>query len=151
MKKELQDNKIKNIQNSEIKKFNRDEVKVYGPTRFIKSIKYSLDGLFYAYRYEQSLWLHGLVTILAIIMGFIFKISLSEWAIIFIALGAILALELINTAIEAAVDLTTTEIHPLAKIAKDCGSAASFVMSIVSIVISLFVFGPYLMELFELI
>lgn len=84
-------------------------------------------------------------------MGFIFKISLSEWAIIFIALGAILALELINTAIEAAVDLTTNEIHPLAKIAKDCGSAASFVMSIVSIVISLFVFGPYLVELFEFI
>ncbi len=84
-------------------------------------------------------------------MGFIFKISFSEWAIIFIALGAILALELINTAIEAAVDLTTTNIHPLAKIAKDCGSAASFVMSIVSIVISMFVFGPYLMKLFELI
>lgn len=84
-------------------------------------------------------------------MGFIFKISLSEWAIIFIALGAILALELINTAIEAAVDLTTSEIHPLAKIAKDCGSAASFVMSIVSIVISMFVFGPYLLELLELI
>ena len=145
MKKELPDNK-----NSK-KEFNRDDVKVYGIMRFFKSIKYSLDGLYYSYRYEQSLWLHGLVTILAIIMGFIFKISLSEWAIIFIALGAILALELINTAIEAAVDLTTTEIHPLAKIAKDCGSAASFVMSIVSIVISMFVFGPYLMKLFELI
>lgn len=147
MKKELQD-KAKDMN---IKKFNRDDVKVYGIGRFLKSIKYSLDGLYYAYRYEQSLWLHGLVTILAVIMGFIFKISLSEWAIIFIALGAILALELINTAIEAAVDLTTTEIHPLAKIAKDCGSAASFVMSIVSIVISMFVFGPYLLELFELI
>ena len=59
------------------KGFNRDEVKVYGFARFFKSIKYSLDGLYYAYRYEQSLWLHGLVTILAIIMGFIFKISLS--------------------------------------------------------------------------
>lgn len=145
MKKESQDNK------AEIKEFNRDDVKVYGLGRFFKSVKYSIEGLYYAYRYEQSLWLHGLVTILAIIMGFIFKISFSEWAIIFIALGAILALELINTAIEAAVDLTTTEIHPLAKIAKDCGSAASFVMSIVSIVISMFVFGPYLMKLFELI
>lgn len=145
MKKEPQDNK------TEIKEFNRDDVKVYGLGRFFKSVKYSIDGLYYAYRYEQSLWLHGLVTILAIIMGFIFKISFSEWAIIFIALGAILALELINTAIEAAVDLTTTKIHPLAKIAKDCGSAASFVMSIVSIVISMFVFGPYLMKLFELI
>jgi len=145
MKKESQDNK------TEIKEFNRDDVKVYGLGRFFKSVKYSIEGLYYAYRYEQSLWLHGLVTILAIIMGFIFKISFSEWAIIFIALGAILALELINTAIEAAVDLTTTNIHPLAKIAKDCGSAASFVMSIVSIVISMFVFGPYLMKLFELI
>lgn len=147
MKKESPDKVVIN----ENKKFNRDDVKVYGIGRFFKSIKYSLNGLYYAYRYEQSLWLHGLTTILAVIMGFIFKINLSEWAIIFIALGAILALELINTAIEAAVDLTTTEIHPLAKIAKDCGSAASFVMSIVSIVISMFVFGPYLLELFELI
>lgn len=142
MKKELPD---------KVESFNRDDVKVYGIGRFFKSIKYSLSGLYYAYRYEQSLWLHGLSTILAIIMGLIFKIKLSEWAIIFIALGAILALELINTAIEAAVDLTTTNIHPLAKIAKDCGSAASFVMAIVSIVISMFVFGPYLLEILELI
>ncbi len=130
-------------------KFEREKVKVYGPMRFIKSIKYSLDGLFYAYRYEQSLWIHGFAVLLAVILGIAFQIKLSEWAIIFIALGIILALELINTAIEAAVDLTTAKIHPLAKIAKDCGSAASFVMSIVSIVISLFVFGPYFLELFD--
>lgn len=141
----------KDNRNKEIKKFNRETVKVYGISRFLKSVKYSLDGLVYAYRYEQSLWLHGIVTILAIALGIIFKIKLSEWAIIFIALGSILALELINTAIEAAVDLTTSEIHPLAKIAKDCGSASSFIMSIVSIVISLFVFGPYLMDLFKLL
>lgn len=148
MKKVSQD---KDLNKSEMKKFSRESVKVYGIERFFKSIKYSLDGLIYAYRYEQSLWIHGFATILAIIMGFIFKIKFSEWAIIFIALGSILALELLNTAIEAAVDLTTSEIHPLAKIAKDCGSAASFVMSIVSIVISMFVFGPYLMDLIKLL
>ena len=141
MKQEQQDNKKE--------QFVREKVKVYGPMRFIKSIKYSLDGLFYAYRYEQSLWIHGFAVLLAVILGIIFQIKLSEWAIIFIALGIILALELINTAIEAVVDLTTTEIHPLAKVAKDCGSAASFVMSIVSIVISLFVFGPYFLDLFN--
>ena len=140
MKQEQQDNK---------EKFVREKVKVYGPMRFFKSIKYSLDGLFYAYRYEQSLWIHGFAVLLAVILGFVFQIRLAEWAIIFIALGIILALELINTAIEAAVDLTTTEIHPLAKVAKDCGSAASFVMSIVSIVISLFVFGPYFLEIID--
>lgn len=145
MKKELQD---KALRKKDMEKFSRQSVKVYGVARFFKSIKYSLDGLYYAYRYEQSLWLHGFATILAIILGIIFKIKLSEWAIIFIALGSILALELINTAIEAAVDLTTTKIHPLAKIAKDCGSAASFIMSIVAIVIALFVFGPYLTAIF---
>lgn len=140
----------KEINKKEMKKFNREDVKVYGFGRFSKSIKYSLDGLFYAYRYEQSLWIHGFVSLIAISMGIIFQIKLSEWAIIFIALGIILALELINTAIEAAVDLTTSKIHPLAKIAKDCGSAASFVMAIVSIIISLFVFGPYLQNLWNL-
>ena len=145
MRKTLQGKELKK---TDIEKFNRENVKVYGYKRFLKSIKYSLDGLMYAYRYEQSLWIHIFATILAVVLGIIFRIRLSEWAIIFIALGIILALELINTAIEAAVDLTTSEIHPLAKIAKDCGSAASFVMSIVSIVISLFVFGPYLMKLF---
>ncbi|MCM1053397.1 MAG: diacylglycerol kinase [Ruminococcus sp.] len=137
----------KELDKQDMKEFKREAVKVYGFSRFFKSIKYSINGLVYAYKYEQSLWIHGLATILAITMGIIFKIKFSEWAIIFIALGSILALELINTAIEAAVDLTTTKIHPLAKIAKDCGSAASFVMAIVSIVISLFVFGPYLQEL----
>lgn len=140
MKQESQD---------KLEEFNRESVKVYGFKRFLKSIKYSMQGLFYAYRYEQSMWIHGLATVLAITMGIIFKIKLSEWAIIFIALGIILALELINTAIEATVDLACSKIHPLAKIAKDCGSAASFVMSIVSIVISLFVFGPYLLEILK--
>ena len=145
MRKTLQGKELKK---TDIEKFNRENVKVYGYKRFLKSIKYSLDGLMYAYRYEQSLWIHIFATILAVVLGIIFRIRLSEWAIIFIALGIILALELINTAIEAAVDLTTSEIHPLAKIAKDCGSAASFVMSIVSIVISSVVSGPYLMKLF---
>lgn len=142
MKSELKDktSKEKNI-------FNRDNIKIYGFKRFLASVKYSLEGLYHAYRYEQSLWIHGACTILAVTLGLLFKIKLWEWAILFIALGSILALELINTAIEATVDLATEEVKPLAKIAKDCGSAASFIMSIVSFVISLFVFAPYLKEI----
>lgn len=129
----------------------RDKIKQRGIKRFFASIKYSIEGLIYAYRYEQSLWIHGIATIFAISLGIIFQIKLWEWAIVFIALGIILGMELINTAIEAAVDLVTLEIHPLAKIAKDCGSAASFVMSFVAIVICLFVFGPYFTKVFNLL
>ena len=129
----------------------REKIKKKGFKRFLASIKNSLDGLIYAYRYEQSLWIHGIFTIFAVALGIIFQIKLSEWAIVFIALGVILGMELINTAIEAVVDLVTLEIHPLAKIAKDCGSAASFVMALVALVICLFVYGPYFMEIFKLL
>ena len=128
----------------------RAEIKQKGFKRFLASIKYSFDGIFYAYRYEQRLWIHGIFIIIAISLGIIFQIKLSEWAIVFIALGVILGMELINTAIEAVVDLVTLEIHPLAKIAKDCGSAASFIMALVAFVICLFVYGPYFMKIIKM-
>ena len=130
-------------------KISRDKIKGFGIKRFFLSFKYSIEGLLYAYRYEQSLWVHAIASIFVIIMGIVFDIKFSEWAILFIALGSILSIELIKTAIEAAVDLTTTDIHPLAKIAKDCGYAASFVLTFVSIVIAMFVFGPYITELIK--
>ena len=94
--------------------------------RFLNSIKFSIDGLVNAYQNEQSLWLHGVCTVGIIILGFLLQISFVQWAIIVIALVIVLAVELLNTAIEATVDLITKEIHPLAKVAKDCGSAAAF-------------------------
>jgi len=124
-------------------KISRDDIKKKGIKRTLRTFKYSLDGLAYAYKNEQSMWIHAIGSLFTIVLGFIYHLTLSEWAIIFIALGVILASELINTAIEAAVDLCTLEIHPLAKIAKDCGSAATFVLTLVSIVICLFVFVPY--------
>ena len=124
-------------------KISRDDIKKKGIKRTLRTFKYSAQGLTYAYKNEQSMWIHAAATIVTVTLGIIFSLSLTEWALIFIALGVILASELINTAIEAAVDLCTLEIHPLAKIAKDCGSAATFVLTLVSIVICLFVFIPH--------
>lgn len=124
-------------------KISRDEIKKKGIKRTLRTFKYSAQGLAYAYKNEQSMWIHAIATVVTVILGFICSLTLTEWALVFIALGVILASELINTAIEAAVDLCTLEIHPLAKIAKDCGSAATFVLTLVSIVICLFVFVPH--------
>lgn len=123
----------------------RNKSKYKGIRRFIYSIKYSVDGLVYSYKNEKSLWIHALLTVVAIIFGFLFKISLLEWSIIAIVLMVILAVELLNTAIEAAVDMVTVEFNPLAKIAKDCGSAATFVLSIVGAVIAGIIFVPKIM------
>ena len=124
-------------------KISRDEIKKKGIKRTLRTFKFSIDGLAYAYKNEQSMLIHALGTVFTVVLGIIYSLPLTEWALVFIALGVILASELINTAIEAAVDLCTLEIHPLAKIAKDCGSAATFVLFLVSVVICLFVFVPH--------
>lgn len=117
--------------------------------RFLNSVKFSIEGLMYAYGNEQSLWLHGVGTIIIIILGFLLGISFNQWAILVIASVVVLAVELLNTAIEATVDLITKEIHPLAKIAKDCGSAAAFVTGVMLTIISLFIFVPYVVALLK--
>ena len=127
----------------------RDDLKKKGINRLFKSFKYAYEGLKYAFKYEQNILVHFLATILVIIAGIFFKISMTEWLVLTLIIGLVIATELINTSIEATIDLVTKEVHPLAKVAKDCGSAASFVMSIVSVVISLFVFGPYFLEVFD--
>ncbi len=116
--------------------------KEFGFKRFLKSFKNSIDGLLNAYKNEQSLYLHAGASIIVIILGIILKISFSDWAIILISLIVVLAIELINTAIEAIVDLITTDYHILAKIAKDSGSAATFVTSVVAGIICAFILVP---------
>ena len=129
-------------------KISRDEIKKKGIMRFLRTFKFSYEGLKYAYANEQSMLTHLILTIITVIIGFIFHITMYEWLIIAICLTVILAFELINTAIEATVDLVTLEINPLAKIAKDCGSAATGVTSIMAAIIIFIIFLPYIIALF---
>lgn len=127
----------------------RNKSKYKGFKKVYYSTRYSIDGLVYAYKNERSLWLHTGLSLIAIALGIIFHITLFQWSMILISLGVVLSIELLNTAIEAAVDLITIETHPLAKIAKDCGSAATFVASVISAIIAGFIFIPKIMILFK--
>jgi undecaprenol kinase len=131
-----------------MKKISRDEIKKRGLRRCLNSFKYSVQGLTYAYKYEQSMFIHAMFTLVAFILNIFLKVSSTEWLITLLCLGVVLSIELINTAIEAVVDLVTLEIHPLAKIAKDCGSAATFVVTMLGIVICIIIYFPYFLKLF---
>lgn len=95
-----------------------------GIKRIINAYGYSEDGLKAAYRHEsafrQVCWLNLTLVILACIFDFDFPVRLLLITASFISLIT----ELFNTAVEAAVDHTSTEKHELAKRAKDAGSAA---------------------------
>ena len=119
-----------------------------GIKRTINSFKYAFNGLIDTYRTEQSVWIYIPVALLVILAGFLLKISTFEWLIIILILGIILSLELINTALEAVVDLATDKYHPLAKKAKDTVSAAVLVFAIAAVIIGLIIFIPKISLLF---
>ena len=90
------------------------------------------------------------MSIIAVVLGFLLDISLMQWSMILITLAVILAFELVNTAMEACVDMVTLEYHELARIAKDCCSGATFVVSITGTVIATVIYGPKLLMLLNL-
>ena len=94
--------------------------------RIIKAAGYSLDGFKAAYKFEaafrQVFWLNLILFMAIILCPFTISIKM----LLVVASFVSLIVELINTGIEASVDHTSTAKHPLAKIAKDVGSAAQF-------------------------
>ena len=125
----------------------RDKLKKKGIKRFVNSFGYALEGLIYAFKYEQNMLVHILATILVVVVGLIVDLSSTEWLFVFLIIGLVVATELINTSIEAVVDLISPDEHPLAKIAKDTAAAAVMVFAIVSILIGIFIFLPKIIAL----
>lgn len=69
------------------------------------------------------------------------------WAAVAVCVGVQLAMETVNTAIEAIVDLASPDIHPLAKRAKDCAAGAALITACASVIVGLIVFVPALLAL----
>ncbi|MDQ0161303.1 diacylglycerol kinase family protein [Aeribacillus alveayuensis] len=113
--------------------------------RFFHSFVFAWQGIISTVKSERNFRIHLLASVLVIIAGIYFRISLLEWIILFLLIGGILALELINTAIECVVDLVMQKkYHPLAKTAKDVGAGAVLVYVIISVIIGILIFIPKL-------
>lgn len=109
-----------------------------------KSFGYAFEGIFNTIKDERNIKIHLVVTTLVIIFGFILKISLSEWFVCILLFAIIIPLELVNTAIEAVVDLASKDYNPLAKKAKDAAAGAVLVAAILATVIGGIIFFPKL-------
>ena len=110
--------------------------------RYKKSFFHAIDGIIYALKNEHNMIIIVLATLVVVSLGFMLKINEIEWLICILIISMITATELINTAIEAAIDLETLKTHPLAKISKDCASSATLILVIASVIIGLVIFVP---------
>lgn len=112
-----------------------------------KSFGYAFEGIFTGIRKERNMMIHCLMMGCVVIAGMIFHISVIEWCICLVLFGLILSLELVNTAVEAVVDLVTEEKKPLAKIAKDTAAGAVLIAAIMAAAAGLVIFIPKAWEI----
>ncbi|WP_026658955.1 diacylglycerol kinase family protein [Butyrivibrio sp. AC2005] len=114
--------------------------------KLYKSFRYAFEGIFATIFHERNMQIHCLVAVLVVMFGIILKISLSEWFLCMLLFSIVLSLELVNTAIEAVVDLVTEEKRPLAKKAKDAAAGAVLVSAIFAAIMGGIIFFPKLWQ-----
>ncbi len=119
----------------------------WGVKRLLRSFVFACSGLKYVYKNEQNIRIHLVFAFLILFFACLLSVSLTQLLILIVVIGIVLALEVMNTAIERTVDLITDEFHPLAKLAKDISAAAVFVFSLVAVIIGLIIFLPILIDL----
>lgn len=113
-----------------------------------KSFKFAFDGLETAILKGRNFRIQIAIGALACVLGLILKLNATEWLDLVLIITLVLILELVNTTIEAIVDIVSPEIQPKAKIAKDVAAATVLLASLGSIIIGALLFLPKILAFF---
>lgn len=126
-----------------------DDDRRAGSARFslISAFRCAGAGIAYAFTSQRNLKIHLAFAIIAVALGFVLRISEAGWLAVVLCIALVMALELVNTAIESVVDLVSPEWNLLAKRAKDCAAGAVYLAAFASIVVAAIVYLPRLAAL----
>ncbi|ALP38353.1 diacylglycerol kinase [Paenibacillus sp. IHB B 3084] len=111
------------------------------------TFRYAAEGVMYALRTQINMRIHVVMAFLVIAAGLSLRISRLDWLFVSVAIAMVIVAELINTAVEAAIDLISPDIHPLAKAAKDTAAGAVLLAAVFAVIIGIFVFYRPLLTL----
>jgi diacylglycerol kinase len=93
----------------------------------LSAFRYAFAGLGAAWRTQRNVRIHAFIVLAVAVAGVVLRWPPLAWALVVLASALVLSVELLNTAVEAVVDLASPEYHPLAKRAKDVAAAAVLV------------------------
>jgi diacylglycerol kinase (ATP) len=110
------------------------------------SFRYAWQGVVALFRTEHNAWVHGGLTIAALLLSFYLRISTIEWLVVILSILIVWVTEIINTAIEKAMDFISPEIHPQIKLVKDLAAAAVLVSAVATLLIGTIIFLPKLIH-----
>ena len=118
--------------------------------KVVKSFVYAGRGIKYCFKEEVNFRVHVLASIIVIAAGYFFSISLTEWLFIIACCTLVLAMEMLNTAIEKMCNIISTEFHPAIKFIKDVSAGAVLVCAIGSVLVGAVIFIPKIVHLLKL-
>ncbi len=105
---------------------------------------FAFAGIGYAWRTQRNLRIHVAVAAVVVVAGLFAHLDRAAWLAIILAIGLVLVAELLNTAVEALVDLVSPARHPLAKAAKDAAAGAVLLAAATAVAVGLVAFGSAL-------
>ncbi len=115
--------------------------------RKLGNVRPSWRAVVLLWREEFSFRFQTVAGLLVIVLSFVLNISKTEFLIVLVTIGAVLAVEALNTALEELCDHVTPEEHPNIGKVKDLGSGASLLIGITAVIIGLTIFVPHLTNL----
>lgn len=120
----------------------KKEKRAWRELKYSEKFSNAFRGMYVVYETTRHLFIHITSALIAITLGFYFKISGFEWIALVFSIGFVLVSEVFNTAIEIDIDLTSPEYHPYARDTKDVSAAAVLLSVFVAIIVGLIIFLP---------
>ncbi|WP_321368090.1 diacylglycerol kinase [uncultured Desulfuromusa sp.] len=119
------------------------------PTSWLESLNCAIEGILWAAKSERHVRYHFVAALAVVFTALFFKISALEFFLLVLAAVIVIFAELMNTAIEAVVDLITDDYHELAKRAKDVAAGAVLVTSVGAVILGYLVLSGHIFPLFH--
>ncbi len=119
------------------------------PENWVESLNCAIEGILWAVKQEKHLRYHFVAGIAVLMLALFFKVSALEFFLLVLAAVLVIFAELMNTAIEALVDLVTSDYHELAKRAKDIAAGAVLVTSVGAATLGYLVLSGHIFPLFD--
>jgi diacylglycerol kinase len=108
----------------------------------LKSFQYAFNGVRHVAIHEHNMRIHLLAAVTVIAAGWWFHVSPTEWVLLLLTIGLVLAVEMINTAIEKIVDMISPGQNKTAGLIKDIAAGAVWIAALIALIVGLIIFIP---------
>jgi diacylglycerol kinase len=108
----------------------------------LASFRFAAAGIYFCLRTQRNMRIHVVAGAVVMAAALWLRVPRGELALLAAVCSLVITMEMLNTAIESAVDLYTHRRHPLAKIAKDVAAAAVLISALNAVVVGLLLLGP---------